>query len=769
MTVREERYQDALNEGHSAAWEQKWDQAAEYYKQALNEKPGDSKALNSLALALFEMREYTDALQCYLLVAEKTPHDPATFEKIAILYDALNKPKMGSKVAVRAAEIYLKLGDVEKAIENWARATEMDIQNINAHSRLAVVFEHVDRIPQAVRTYLQIASILQHSGQVDKAVQVINRALKISPDDNEASRALETLREGKKLLYHHQSKKMDTPITGLKPVLLKEPKKEPIHEYTPIQEAEQKALTELAKLFFEQTSEEEERQKARTADFKKIVDGTGPLIPKDVDQNNIRLYLGQVVEDLSRGDKYQAAENLKRLVEIGMNHPAAFYHLGVIRYENNRLESAIRYLRHSVNHKDYALASRLVISQALRKQGQVNEAALENLEALKIADSEFVPATQVDIIRQLYDPLIEAHAQKPNEEDSGKLCEAINEILHQPSWRQNLRKIRDELSTEKDYPIPIAEVLTTVRSSQVVVAMSTIRQLAREGRRHAAFEEALFALQDAPTYLPLHITIGDILIASNQIESAIEKFKVVARSYSVRGESARTVDMLKRVVQLSPLDMVARQSLIDQLVFRGQHEETIDEYIKMAEVYYNLANLADSRKTYTKGLRFVEQASLDERWRVKILHKIADIDVQSLNWRQGLAIYDKICTIIPNDFAANRNRIDLNFRLGESKQALIAIGSFVEVLLKENRSGEVLDFLEELTNDRPQEVIIKTLLAEQYERLGRTQDAIQRYDEAREIFENKGNIEGAVVVLKKIIALNPENAEEYQQLLENLQ
>jgi tetratricopeptide (TPR) repeat protein len=231
----------------------------------------------------------------------------------------------------------------------------------------------------------------------------------------------------------------------------------------------------------------------------------------------------------------------------------------------------------------------------------------------------------------------------------------------------------------------------------------------------------------------------------------------------------RAVDMLRRVVDLSPLDLNARQSLIDQLVFGGQNEQAIREYTKMADVYYSLAELADARKTYTKALRFVEGTGLGETWRVTILHKIADIDVQSLNWRQGLTIYERICGIFPDDLEANRNRIDLNFRLGDRNQALSAIEDFVKVLKRQNRLEDVVIFLEKLSGDWPQEAMIKSLLAEQYQEAGRTKEAIDNLDDARAILFDRGNHEGALVMLKRIIALNPENIEEYQQLLDGLQ
>ena len=37
MTGNQEAFQKAMNFGHSAAWEQQWDHAAAFYRQALEE------------------------------------------------------------------------------------------------------------------------------------------------------------------------------------------------------------------------------------------------------------------------------------------------------------------------------------------------------------------------------------------------------------------------------------------------------------------------------------------------------------------------------------------------------------------------------------------------------------------------------------------------------------------------------------------------------------------------------------------------------------
>ena len=49
----EEAFQKALNEGHSAAWDQDWATAEECFRRALQESPNQPKALGSLGLALY--------------------------------------------------------------------------------------------------------------------------------------------------------------------------------------------------------------------------------------------------------------------------------------------------------------------------------------------------------------------------------------------------------------------------------------------------------------------------------------------------------------------------------------------------------------------------------------------------------------------------------------------------------------------------------------------------------------------------------------------
>jgi tetratricopeptide (TPR) repeat protein len=115
-------------------------------------------------------------------------------------------------------------------------------------------------------------------------------------------------------------------------------------------------------------------------------------------------------------------------------------------------------------------------------------------------------------------------------------------------------------------------------SSQLVESVNRVTQLSKTGKYRSAMEEAFHALQFAPTYLPLHILIGDILEKQNQIPEAVEKFKVIAQSHSIRGETARAIGLYQRIANLSPTDADARKQLINVLTCTGEQRGS-QEYL----------------------------------------------------------------------------------------------------------------------------------------------------------------------------------------------
>ncbi len=770
MPGREDIFQKAMSEGHSAAWDQEWSKAASAYRKGLQEMPDQPKALNSLGLALFHLGEFDEAMQIYKRVAQISPQDPVPMEKLAQLLERTGHLKEAIDAATRAAELFLNQREVDKAIENWVRVTSLDPENVVAHSRLALAHEKLGHKPQAVMEYIAVASLVQRTGNVEKTNELVNKALQILPESAEAKQAQTLLRSGQLLPKPLRPKGGTGPIAMAQVKQLDKRKKEADSGLDPIGEARQKALTRLAEILFEYTSDDTTTVQARRG-LQALMRGTGQLSMQQSEQTKVVLHLGTAIDLQSKGNDAQAAEELEHALEAGFNHPALFFNLGLIRSKIDRHESALRNLLNAVKHNDFGLGARLLMGQINQKVGRLGPASIEYLEALKIADGMVAPAEQADDIRQMYEPLIEAQASVTDEDVLKRVCANVNDMLMRKNWRDHLHKAREEMqrSHESDMPIPLADVIMQAQSSAVLDAINHVHHLARAGQLRTAMEEAYGALITAPAYLPLHTLMGDLLVRENHTQEAIAKFMTVAQAYSVRGEAVQSAKMLRRVVQLAPMDMHARVKLIDQLVSRGQVDDAIREYIELADIYYRLAELDMARKTYTTALRVVQQFNADRTWNIHILQRMADIDMQRLDWKQAIRVYEQIRTLRPDDEGVRKNLIDLSFKFGQPAQANAEIESYLSYLQSGNRDAQAIPFLEDLLTERPDDIILKSALAAAYQRAGRAEDAIKQLDSIADTLLNAEKKEEAMVVVNQILLMNPPNADQYRQLLSQLQ
>jgi tetratricopeptide (TPR) repeat protein len=770
MPGREDIFQKSMNEGHSAAWDQEWGKAAAAYRKALQEMPDNPKALNSLGLALFQQGNYEEALHIYKRAAQVSPDDPSPMEKLAQLLERTGHLKEAIDVAARAAELFLNQRDVDKAIENWVRVTMLDPDHVIAHSRLALAHERLGHKTQAVTEFIAVASLIQRTGNIQKTAELVQRALQLMPESEEARQAMNLLRTGQLLPKPLRQKGGTGPIAMAQVKELDYPKKDSDSGLDPIAEARQKALTRLAEILFEYSTDDGHNAQARRG-LQSLMRGTGQISMQQSEQTKVVLHLGQAIDAQTKNNENQAAEELEHALEAGFNHPALYFDLGLLRSKGDRLESAIRHLQHAVKHKDFGLAARLLMGQINRQLGRLGPASLEYLEALKLADSMIVPPEQSDEIRQMYEPLIEAQAVVEDEVSLKRLCDNISEMLLRKNWRDHLHSAREQLpkAQDEDVPVPLAEVILQAQSSQILEAINHVHQLARAGQLRSAMEEAFHALIYAPTYLPLHTLMGDLLVRENHTEEAIAKFSTTAQAYSVRGEAAQAAKLLRRVIQIAPMDMVARTKLIDQLLSRGQVDDAIREYLELADTHYRLAELDMARRTYTTALRVVQQTNADRKWNIHILQRMADIDMQRLDWKQAIRVYEQIRTLRPDDEEVRKNLIELSLRLGQPAQANAEIENYLTYLQTHGHSEKGIKFVEALLADRPNDVVLRRALAQLYQQAGRVEEAVAQLDSLAESMLNIGKKEEAMVVINQILLMGPPNAEQYRQLLMQLQ
>ncbi len=769
MPQREDVFQKAMNEGHSAAWDQEWQKAAVAYRRALEEFPDHAKALNSLGLALYQLNQIDEALQIYARAVKISPDDPVAMEKVAQLSERVGDLKAAMDFRIKAGDLYLKQRDTEKALENWVHVTSINPENAIAHSRLAQVHERLGHAQQAVTEYLAIASIIQRAGNMEKTQEMVDKALSLLPNSPEVKQAQTLLKNGQLLPKPIRGKGGTGPIRMAQVKQLQQPHaSRTASGLDPIAECRQRALTQLAEILFEYSDDSPSAQEQKRG-LSAIMKGTGGISMQNAEQTKVILHLGQAIDAQSKGNESQAAEEMEGALSAGFKHPALYFNLGLLRFKGERYETAQRFLQNAVKHHDYALGSRLLLGQMLMKKSNICEAAIEYLEALKLADSQTVSQDQADDISQQYEPLIEALQNQKEEKALRQLCDNVSGLLLRSDWREQINKTREQMpKQEGDYQAPVAEVILQAQSSSVLESMNRINQLARMGSLRSAMAEAYDALHHAPTYLPLHTLMGELLVQDGHTSDAITKFGVVAHSYSVRGEVQQAAKLLRRIIQISPMDLSARNRLIDQLIARGQIDDAIQEYLELAGIYYRLAELDMARKTYTTALRLVQQANSSREWNIHILQRMADIDMQRLDWKQAVRVYEQIRTLAPDDDAARKQLIELNLRMGQADKALNELDGYISHLESQNKSELALGFLEELAREHNEQPLLKRALAALLNRMGRLSEAIPMLDSLGENLLEKGDKQGAMEVINQIVLMNPPNVEDYRALLNQM-
>jgi predicted Zn-dependent protease len=110
---------------------------------------------------------------------------------------------------------------------------------------------------------------------------------------------------------------------------------------------------------------------------------------------------------------------------------------------------------------------------------------------------------------------------------------------------------------------------------------------------------------------------------------------------------------------------------------------------------------------------------VDRAWRVTILYRMADIDVQSLDWRQALRIFEQIRTLQPDEEKARLKLVELNFRLGQEAQGLAELDNFIAYLASAGQKERAIAFMETMLSEGLERPSVRRRLAELYRQVGR--------------------------------------------------
>jgi tetratricopeptide (TPR) repeat protein len=343
-------------------------------------------------------------------------------------------------------------------------------------------------------------------------------------------------------------------------------------------------------------------------------------------------------------------------------------------------------------------------------------------------------------------------------------------LLGGKEWKQRISETRRQLQDmmERDDTRGVVDFLVATRSDELTESVSLIDRFIRQGLLTLAMDESHRAVEFSPFYLPIHVRMAEIMMREGRVRQAINKYNTVAKTYLVRGENDRAASILTEVLEMAPLDIQVRKSLIELLETEERWEEALDQYIDLADTHHQLGNFEMAQETFSSAEKLAGRVEASVEKVVRIKHRIADIDQMRLDMRRAQKTYEDIIRLSPDDERAQRMLIDIHYRQGNQVEAIKRLDQLLSLYAKNKQPQRISQQLEELVTLYPNDAGLRSRLAAIYRQLGRKAEAIKQLDALGELQLDAGLHQDAINTIRQIIALNPDGLDDYKRLLSQL-
>lgn len=749
MPGNRDAYQKHMNAGHDAAWHQNWTAAIKSYTQAVQELKEDPEAHIHLGLALLKAGRLDDALKVYKKAHQLAPDDPIPLEKSADVLERMGRLKEAAEQYINVSDIYLAQRDLDKAIGTWERATQLTPGLVAIHAKLAQAYERVGDTRKAVREYLKLAFNFRRLNDVDKAIKAVERSLRLDKQNPQALNTLAALRRGGEVILPDDM--MDNKV---KP-------------------RQQEATFDI----FADNMEEESRKVGEA-------DPRGPI--GEAMNHSLGMLAAFVVEsgalDAASGDALHALE-LQRQDQLdeaidaylradkgGMRHPALKLNLGALLLVRERPEEAVKQLAEAITDPQLSSGAFHGLGQGYAALKQHRKASRFFIQSLQAVDTSLaVNENEISDLEAVYERLINA-LNDIDDETLATINERFAGLLKGRDWKQRIADTRRHLeeTVRVDDGSAIRDFFVASGSDEIAESVTGIDRYIRQGLFTLAMDEAHRAAEKSPFYLPLHVRMAEIMMREGRVRQAIQKYNTVARSYLVRGENDRAASILSEVLEMAPLDVSIRKSLIDLLEGEQRWLEVLDQYIELANTYHQLGNFDMARETYNLAERIAQREKAPLEKVVQIKHHLADMFQMLVNTRGAQKVYEQIVEIAPNDERANKTLVDINYAQNNQVEAIKRLDALMAIYARTKQVSRMQQVLEELVKNYPNDTGLRLRMASVYTRLGRKREAIEQLDALGELQLEAGLHKEAANTIRQIISLGPDHVEDYKKLLSQL-
>jgi tetratricopeptide (TPR) repeat protein len=257
------------------------------------------------------------------------------------------------------------------------------------------------------------------------------------------------------------------------------------------------------------------------------------------------------------------------------------------------------------------------------------------------------------------------------------------------------------------------------------LTLRNAEKLIRQGKLDAGIAEYLRIVEDSPGDWNAKNTLGDLYARAGQTEKAIEQFTEIADNLSDEGSSAKAGAIFKKILKLKP-----------------DHERAL---LQVAEILANQKLYADAR-THLNTLIELRKGKGDTRGALHAKVRLGSLDPQDYDAR----------------LEAARARVEMGDKAGALRD-LKEIAA--ELAVDKGRQAQAIDVLREAATLNPDDEEVKEQLFDIYLAGGELPRArehattVEQFRRVASAFEGQGNTEEALETLRSAVALNDEDTE----------
>ena len=738
------RFDESIQKANDYVWAEEWTNALKAYRRALREFPDDVSALMGYAWALLNAEELDEALEIYQRLTKLTPSDPGPYERIAEIQEAQGETATAAEMYYQAARHYRQQGLTRKYIAALESSATLEPNNPNVWNYLLEVYKQQRDVDNAVLAAVWLAHLYQDQHR-DRAVEICREMQQFISHDPRLAKTLKMLQSDRRI-------EEPPPIGSRVPMptdeLVEGGDETEEEESGLLQQAQHRALEQLAESIFEE-------DKPQVAGFS---------------QMELDMLIGKAIDTQTRGDLEEAQKTYEKLLNGGFSIPPIHFNLGILYKERRRTAKAIEQFRQSLSAPDYELGSQFALGECFLAQDNCAEALEHYLAALKALDLTTVGASRAESLRHVYNSLADSMIEADKPEKNRELCESLSDFLGQSGWREKVQQARESLDrlTSSEAVLSIAELVSRPDATGILQSVAQTQTYQKERAFYRAQEELFHTIGKAADYLPLHHLLGNLLLENDNFDQGIAKFRAIARTYETRGQHAQALSTYREIMQLFPLDVDTQQKMIHLYLQQQRFEEAMAQQLQMADAYYQLAQVNEARETYETALDLAPQARNEPEWRARILHHIANLDEQRLNWRDAIRSYEEIIRIHPDNEEAYIALFRLYPRVGKPHLGVNVLDKLIRTYLQQRDVKRVLSLLEDLIAEEPENIPLRARITQLYTKLGKREKAISHLDVLGDLQLGAGRKKAAIKTIETILSLNPPDRHAYADLYREL-